>query len=62
MYKYWNNKREEGEDTLRRTDYNWEEIMKVTDAKHIYAGDVILKATNANQIYGKLEAFGGRRG
>ena len=31
---------------------------KIKDDKHAYADDVILKATETKQIYGKLESFG----
>jgi len=47
--KYWNNIREEGEKVLRKPDYkeNGERLAK--DDKHIYADDVILKATETKK-------------
>ena len=57
MYKYWNNPRQRGEHTLRTPGYNPENTRRVIDDKHIYADYVILKATDANQLYGNWEAL-----
>ena len=58
MHKYWNSIRKEGERKLKIPDYQEEEIRRVEEDKHAYADDVILKATETKQIYGKLESFG----
>ena len=42
---------------LRRPGYKEDGIKKIKDDKHIYADDVILKATETKRIYGELESF-----
>ena len=43
---------------INETGLQRERRKSVKYDKHIYAGDVILKATETKQIYGKLESFG----
>ena len=58
IYKYWNSLEEKGENALRKPYYYWGEAWEITDDKHIYADDVVLKAMDTNQLYGKMGAFG----
>ena len=50
--------REEGGNRLKKPDYRENSDKLIEDGKNIYADDVIPKATETKQIYGKLESFG----